>query len=385
MTSTSSHIRHVKLQIGAVIAALALIAGCSARPVQNDQKNDETPSASSSQSADSGPIEITDQRGQTVTLEKPAERIVTAVIPAPEMLAAIDKSWDYIVGVNESTIKFNKLGIAGNIFPKSLTTPVISTSDFVPNMETVLSLKPDATIQWGDQDDGAVIKPLDESGIPTFGITYGTQAELEEWVRVFSQIRGKPERGKEILDWMGAIKADIEKTVAGAEPITALVAQSGKDDQMRVFGKGSHGHDMLELLGAKNVAEEIPSSVSTITREDLLRWNPDYIFISTFSPDNPADFYNDPGLATLKAVQNKTIYRAPYGVFHWVIPCAENPMFWQWAAKLMHPEAYDVNIKETVTEGFEFLFGYTPTDEDLSIVMHYEANGGSKNYDLITE
>ena len=68
---------------------------------------EKTPTSAQA-STPAGPITVVDQRGKTVTLKQPAQRIATTVIPSPAIIAAVD-------GINESTLKANKQGLIGKI------------------------------------------------------------------------------------------------------------------------------------------------------------------------------------------------------------------------------------------------------------------------------
>ncbi|EOM74973.1 hypothetical protein DW322_08540 [Rhodococcus rhodnii] len=136
-------------------ASLALAAGCSSRDA-----NEETTSSGSGER-----IEIVDQRGETVVLDGPADTIAFTVIPAPSIFAAIDRSYDRIVGINQSTLVANRGGMFATIFPPSADSTVVSGSDFVPNVETLIELDPDVVVQWGDQGTD-VVAPIEAAGFP---------------------------------------------------------------------------------------------------------------------------------------------------------------------------------------------------------------------------
>ena len=135
-THTTSRRRAARsLFTAGLVAALAL-TGCSAR----DEAEAEAGSAG-------GPLTIVDQRGETITLDGPAEKIAFAVMPAPSIFAAVDRGYDRIVGINESTLKANQGGMFATMFPSSAESPTIAGNDFIPNVETLLELDPDVVIQ----------------------------------------------------------------------------------------------------------------------------------------------------------------------------------------------------------------------------------------------
>uniref|UniRef100_A0AAU2VHP4 Uncharacterized protein n=1 Tax=Streptomyces sp. NBC_00008 TaxID=2903610 RepID=A0AAU2VHP4_9ACTN len=88
----------------AVLAGAGALGACSSREATPDN-----PAAGDD--AGNG-FTITDQRGKKVSFDGPVERIATAIIPSPSMLAAVDASYDRIVGINEPTLTANKQGPA---------------------------------------------------------------------------------------------------------------------------------------------------------------------------------------------------------------------------------------------------------------------------------
>lgn len=104
--STAPSRRTALRGIGAGAFALAgagALGACSSREA----------AAGKADAADTSGFTITDQRGKKVAFDGPVERIATAIIPSPLMIAAVDGSYDRIVGINESTLKVNKEGIQG--------------------------------------------------------------------------------------------------------------------------------------------------------------------------------------------------------------------------------------------------------------------------------
>ncbi|WP_244429013.1 hypothetical protein [Corynebacterium halotolerans] len=159
----------MKMSLAGVLgASLLLTAGCSGR----------TPVAGEADAASAEQIIVTDQRGQEVVIDGPIDTAAFAVIPAPSIFAAVDRSYDKVVGINQSTLVANRQGMFSTIFPESADSPTISGSDFVPNVETILNLDPDVVIQWGDMGED-VIQPIEDAGFPVVGLDYGTQEDLE--------------------------------------------------------------------------------------------------------------------------------------------------------------------------------------------------------------
>lgn len=362
--------------IAAALAASLALAGCSSREAAGDADS----SASSQDHSASQPITFVDQRGESVTLPHPADRIATTVIPSPAIIAAVDGSFDRIVGINESTLKANQQGLIGKVYPQSTTTPTIASSDFHPNMETVLSLKPDVVIQWGDKGT-EITEPLEQAGLPTVGLKYGTQEDLETWVKLFGQIIGKTDRADAIIDNMHAMEKDVKDRVAkaGQAPTRTLIL-SVKPSGFTSSNKTGYDNFLFNVAGGTQVSADNVAKEGAFNVEQLLDWDPEVVFLSAFDDSKPSDILDNPQLASLSAVKNKRVYKTPLGIYRWQVPCAESPLMWNWTAAVLHPDAYHVDLRQMMKDQIKFLYNYDMTDEDIDKTLRFDLNGDSANY-----
>lgn len=352
-----------------VTACAVLLTGCT----------DDNSSGTSATSS----VTITDQRHTEVTVDQPVERIATAVIPSPAIIAAVDGSWDRIVGINESTLQANKEGIISKIFPQSTTTAVVSAKDFVPDMETILNLDPDVMIQWGNRSDD-ITAPIEQAGIPLVGLKYGTQDDLETWVSMFGDILGKPDRANDIITMMHDEAGKVSDRVAKINaPSPRALSLSYSPEKLSVSNGSDYAQYVYDLTGVTNVAKDTQVTDGVVDAEQILKWDPEIIFLSAFDEATPEDVYNDPRFSDLSAVKEKRVYRSPLGVYRWQVPCAESPLFWNWVAALAYPGKFDVDLPSLTKEKTSFLYNYDLSDEDIDHVLRTDINSDSANYDTV--
>jgi len=372
-----------KLALASLAALALLVSACSSRPAVEDPPAAAAESPAADTAADTA-VTVVDQRGKTVTLDRPAAKIASAVIPAPSMIAAVDGSWDRIVGVNSSLLESNQDGIIKYIFPASIDSPVISDTSFVPNMEEIIKLDPDVVIQWGDSGED-ITKPLEDAGIPVVGLRYGTQEDLETWITLFGDVIGKADRAKAITDWMHEEAAEIETAVKDlAQPAPSALFLSYSPDALEVSNGATYPQYILDLAGATNVAKDAELKDGLASPEQLLAWDPDAIFLSSFSPSTPADFYADSRFAGLSAVKNHRVYRSPFGAFRWQVPCVESPLMWHWTTALLYPGKYKTDLPARIVEGEKFLYNYDIPDDQVDLILRTDINAGSADYDAVT-
>ncbi|MBD0711141.1 MULTISPECIES: ABC transporter substrate-binding protein [unclassified Streptomyces] len=361
--------------IGAGAFALAgagTLGACSSRDVAD---------GATGAAPDAG-FTITDQRGKRVAFDRPVERIATAIIPSPSMIAAVDGSHARIVGINESTLQANKDGIFGTVFPESKKTATIAGADFIPNVETALSLKPDVVIQWGDQGD-EVIAPLENAGFKVIGLTYGTQEKLETWIDVFGTLVGKKERATSLVQWMHdedkAIRALVTPEVRNRT--TVLYLRTAADGWTTV-NKSHYMNHWADIAGGVNVARDEATGTPQVSVEQLLRWDPEVILLSGFDATTPADLYADRKLASLRAVRARRVYKIPLGGYRWDPPCCESPLMWRWVAQILHPRlATRIGLRTRIEQTFDHLYGYAISRDQVDGVLRLGMNGGSSGYD----
>ncbi|MDA3146702.1 ABC transporter substrate-binding protein [Leucobacter sp. UCMA 4100] len=360
----------------ATVAAGSLLLGCAQSTDGGAAQKGDTSSGTS--------ITVTDQRGKEVTLDAPAETIASAVIPAPAIIAAVDGSWDRIVGINQSLLDANKLGIISKIFPESVTTPVISGRDFVPNMEEILTLDPDLVVQWGYLGDDFTA-PIEDAGMSLVGLEYGTQEDLETWITLFGDLIGKSDRATEMIDWMHTEAADVTKQVEslGAKSPRAL-SLSYNDTGLGVSTGSDYAQYVFDLTGLTNVAENAQVSEGVASAEQILDWDPEIIFLSAFDEATPEDVYADDRFANVSAVKNKRVYRAPLGVYRWQVPSAESPLFWNWVAALAYPGEFEVDLTAEMKQQISFLYNYELTQEDIDLVLRTDINEQSAHYAVVS-
>src|SRR5699024_8942476 len=359
----------------ASLTTLALmVAGCSS-----------TSTSDADAASEEGAITVTDQRGQEVTVQGPAESIASAVIPAPAIIAAVDGSWDRITGINQSLLDANQQGIIDKLFPESLETPVISGPDFIPNMEEVLAADPDVVVQWGDMGD-EVLQPIEQAGLPVVGLEYGTQEDLETWIDLFGDMIGKPERADEILNWMHEEAEAVSGQVEDLDLESPRgLSMSYSERAISVDTSSDYAQHVFDTAGITNVAKDAPVTDGVASAEQIIEWDPEIIFLSAFDPAVPDDVYNDPRLSEVTAVKDKRVYRAPLGVYRWQVPSAESPLYWNWVAALAYPGEFEVDLPAEMREQTAFLYNDDLTDEDIDLELRTDINDGSANYDVVAQ
>ncbi|MCI5073554.1 ABC transporter substrate-binding protein [Oricola sp.] len=351
----------------ALLAAGAVFAGASA--VQAD------------------PVTTTDLNGRTVTLDKPAERIVMIPIPSSSTVIALDGTTDHLVGMHPLSKSAIEEAILGEFFPdaKDIASDIIASggsSGFSPNVEAIAALRPDLVVQWGHQGED-IVAPLTNAGLTTALIQYGTEEKARDIIKLLGTLIGKPEKLDEIIAWRDDTTAKIEAGLEGLsdEDKPSVLYLLRAQTELRASGTGSYNDFYINLAGGKNAAAEL-QGLKPVNAEQVAAWNPDVILLNGFESElDVSRIYDDPILGATNAAISKRVYKMPIGGYRWDPPSQESPLTWQWLATLLHPDLFDFDIRGEITGWYAKLYGQTPTAEQIDGILRVSMNGGGANYD----
>lgn len=250
-------------------------------------------------------IMVTDTKGKTISLDKPAERVVALFDPAIDafyMLQAADK----LVGITAETYADRELytfykEIDKRIANKEIATPGTNES---ASIESILQLKPDLVIAQHMPE--GVIKTLEAMGIPVYSASSEKYEEVLKEFEDISILVGKQERAATLLQYVKNKFAEMQeqsqkRTDAEKQSVYFTWANG------RIFsttGQNSMMHKCLELAGVTNVCTA-PLDQPNINPETLIKLNPDMIVMWN---DSASLFYRRKELSNITATKEKKIY-----------------------------------------------------------------------------
>lgn len=330
-------------------------------------------------------ITVTDQRGKTLVFDAPVARIVTLPMPAASLVVAVDQSAQHLVGMHNASWTAMHDGIMGQMFPAALAVPHdVASPDFVPNVESILALRPDVVVQWADQGTG-IIAPMENAGLTVAGVTYGTQRDVSTWMTMFATMLGKPERAAEMIARSDTQRQEVQSTaphLSGAPPTVLYFNRFAGG--LKVAGPNTYNDDYITLVGATNPASGPGGAHGTgmvgVDVEQVLAWNPDVILLGNFDTAMPADIYNNKVWQGMFAVQSRRVYKVPLGGYRWDPPGQEAPLMWNWLSRIVFPTGDGKAMRGQIVSDYQFLYGYQPSNAQLDTILWMGANRSSANY-----
>jgi len=232
--------------------ALAAIAACDA-PAPATRPTDQ----------------VRDDFGNVVTVGATPRRIVSLNPTTTEILFAIGAS-DRLVGRSQ-----------WDVFPDSaLRVPSLGQA-LRPNVEAVLGARPDVVLLYASDDNRPAADRLRQAGIAVVALRIDSIAEFERDTRLIGRITGDSVRADALVD---SVHATLERVRAATASLPRpSVFIHAWDRPIIAIGGGSFMSQLLEIAGGKNIYADVKTPSATVTLEDVVQRNPDYVFASPIS------------------------------------------------------------------------------------------------------
>jgi len=247
------------------------------------------------------PLELTDQAGRIVRIEKIPEKIISLAPSNTEILYALGLE-DRLVGVTEycdyPEAAKNKPPIGG-----------FSNVD----IEKVVEIQPDLILATGIHKD-EVIPGLDRLGLTTLTLDPKTVSEVMEAIELVGKLTGEEESASQLTSEMrGRIKTVTDKTAALTETQRPRVLYILWHDPLMTVGLKTRIHELIVKAGGTNIAQGLTDEYPTISLEAVIQANPQVIIAGSGhgSGENlPFEFaLAESRLQEVAARQNNRIYR----------------------------------------------------------------------------
>ena len=331
----------------------------------------------------SAQMRVDDQRGRPIVLPRPAERIVALPVPMASIVMALDGNSRRIVGMHPSARQSIQEGFLRRIFPEALSinADVTRGGMFAPNLESILTLRPDVVLQWTEPADA--IRAVEGAGLTVVGLTNSppTQRIHERNLAIVGEVIGRQKRVAELIRMQQEMQRRIEEAVAGlpASQKPRVLYLSGVRQSMRPAGRDTYQNFWIGLTGGANVAAFAGMNIA-VNLEQIIAWNPQVVFIGTFDDATPDDIMRSPALAGVAAVRDRRVYKLPHGGYRWDPGSHESHLTWQWAVTLLHPERAHFDLRGSMRDVYMFLYRYKLTDADIDEILQVRLNGSMEGY-----
>jgi len=177
-----------------------------------------------------------------------------------------------------------------------------------PDVERILSLKPDLIVVYGSQHDLA--QQMGRAGIAHFSYVHGGLPDIFRTIRELSARTGDMEQGERVVKGIEATLADVAKRVAGRpRPKTMIVFGREPGALRNVYASGGYGflHDVLAIAGGDDVFSDVKRESVQASTELILTRAPEVIVELRADDESAPDPAVWQTLASVPAVRNNRI------------------------------------------------------------------------------
>ncbi|WP_018213552.1 ABC transporter substrate-binding protein [Desulfitobacterium hafniense] len=233
-------------------------------------------------------------------------------------------------------------------------------------MENILAAKPDVCLTMSAD----LTEQLEKQGLNVVQLSWTKTEDVKECITLLGEVLNQQEVAADYLkyfDDMLAKAADLTKDIKDADKKTVVYGNVSKFSQPHVIAEW-----WIDKAGGISVTSEAMTKANkeslTYTLEDLLKWNPDMMFVA--SAAEKKDVLADARLGEITAVKNGAIYIVPRIAHVWGNRTTEQPLTIMWAMNKLYPEIVtDSRLAEDISYFYSHFFKYDFNADQLKEIM----------------
>ncbi|WP_228369511.1 ABC transporter substrate-binding protein [Methanothrix harundinacea] len=327
------------------------------------------------------PRTVVDTEGREVVFYKPVERIITREPDTCRIVIALGEG-EKVVASEQAvksclcpttfeTFEEGCLECYSSILGGRLADLPETSTRYDIYYELIASLNPDVIIT-----SGATNVPDFESkiGCPVVvaggdGWNYTRDDGLYGMIEVIGDVLEREDEAEELIGFVES-KIEMVRSVSDGipedeKPLVYFAPRGAKlgfydPKEGRDFTRTFTSYDPLDIAGGRNVAEGAEGYEINVAVEQIIAWNPDYIFVACSTPEDAEviDWIkSSPDLQSIAAVQNGNVYNCFYPHCRGR-PADRSLINMIYLAKVLHPEKFqDVDLEAEGNEIFKAFLG----------------------------
>lgn len=206
---------------------------------------------------------VTDELGRGINLNFPPRRIISLAPSVTEVLFTLGLG-DRVVGVTSYCD-----------FPPEAKTKEKVGDTLHPNLERILTLKPDLVIITTASQLETLMQQLGQLNIPIYVTNPRTVGEVITSIRKIGDATGASAKAKEVADEMERRVSEVEHRVKGLpKPRVLYVLQTAP---LITAGRNTFINDLINLAGGSSVSGDETADYPQLSRETAIASAPEVI------------------------------------------------------------------------------------------------------------
>jgi iron complex transport system substrate-binding protein len=356
----------MKKRIVATIVIMILIICTGTGCIDNTSAGSETENPNT--------VTITDSLGREVEVPENPERVV-AQGPGALRYQCYLHAQDKVVGVESIELREDE-----NRRPYRIANPQLKNKPLIgeyrgnTDPEKIVSVNPEVIFWTYVTSPDDADKLQQKTGVPVVALNYGTlgvhRNEMYKSLRIMGDVLNKEERSEDVIQFFNKTIKDLNKRTNDIP----------EDEKRSVYiggiaYKGPHGYQStepayppFEFINAKNVASGMGTDHADASKEAIIEWDPDILFVdlSTYDaqPSAVEQLKTDPVYRSLTAVEEGEVYGVlPYNWYTKNYGTVLANAYY--IGTVIYPERFnDIDPEEKANKIYEFLVS-EPVYKDL--------------------
>jgi iron complex transport system substrate-binding protein len=249
-----------------------------------------------------GAVSAIDSDGRRVTLDAPAQRIVSLAPHITEQLFAIGAG-SKIVAASEYS----------DYPPEAAALPRVSNSGTV-NLEAVIALRPDLVIAWRLEAITPALKRLESLGLTVFYDEPHRLEQIAEMIEALGELTGRAGQAGALAASLRKELARLEAKYRGRRPVS-LFYQIADHPLMTLNGQ-HFVSDAIRLCGGRNIFANARIIAPVVNLEAVLAADPEAIVTARPNPGDTTWQALWRRFPALRAVQQGNLFAVPMNEMH---------------------------------------------------------------------
>lgn len=271
------------------------------------------------------PLVVSDDAGRSITLERPARRILSLIPAQTEVIRRLAGA-SVLVG---RTVWDDHPALAH--LPST-------ANGLSPSVEWITSLRPDLVVAWPDQASRSVITRLEGLGIPVYASSVQTLADIDTMIARLGLLLDRTAAADSLRAAVHAELEGVRARVTGRAEPRVLYAVS--IDPPMAVSNATYLGELITLAGGRNIFGDLHTLWPQVSLEEIVRRQPEVIIrpVEHAGEDVLAALRRRPGWRDLPAVRAGRVHAVDVNLLN--RPGVRIGEAAEVLARAIHPDAF---------------------------------------------
>ena len=344
-------------------SALFLVSGCSAVNAGSNTDNEISDDTSSRT--------ITDMAGKEITLSGPVESYGVLTSGQMNVCALLDEGLECLTGAAAGGVTLN--ASYQHFFP-----PLVDHATFYDKntvtAEEIIELGCQVMF-WSSTKHEDLVASLEGAGIKCINVQMNNVDDLKSVIDITSETFGTEHARSQAESYKRYLESAIESTTELASSLSgqgsAIIL--GSPEGMDVKAADQFGATWLNDCGLSYLdAGELNGNNATLNMEQLLEYDPDYIFFE-FGSDLD-ELRSSDSWRNVRALREGHCYNVPLCLNTWTMPGIEMALLYLWGASIFLGEPSEADLTSDIEDFYRTFTSVNMTDDEVAAVLSGNAH-----------